>query len=233
MVKSREILNGERGGRRLDDIAAPLAEVYKAAFAGEPWYEVSRCAADSCSVGFCPDSPGTPCVACGSELVQAYKADELVATWRKMITEEDAMMEVGYLGDSPVRVTLARPTNPSELFERKYADVPAMKNWTEENLDQELVWIEDTFADRNKQPRGNLKDRGRTLGSIALRYGGLAIVTRTLAPQIIAATLRDIPDSTSLFIGTDGAGGTMSGARQTGSVPDRRTLLNVKLETGE
>jgi hypothetical protein len=233
MMKSTEILTGERGARRLDDIALPLAEVYKAAFAGEPWYEASRCMADGCPVGFCPDTPGAPCAGCGGELAEAYETDELAAAWRRMITSEDAMMEVGYTDDGPVRVTLARPTTPRELFERKYSDVPAMEAWTAENLDRELVWIEDTFADRNKQPRGNLKDRGRTLGGIALRYGGLAIVTRTLAPQIIAATLRDVPESTSLFIGTEGAGSTIPGVRQAGNVPDRRTLLNVKLEVGE
>lgn len=229
-MKNREILTGERGARRLDDITAPLTEVYKAAFAGEPWYEASRCLAEECSVGFCPDAPGLPCASCGSELAEAYETDELAAAWRRMITNEDAMMEVGYLDDGPVRVTLARPTTPRGLFERKYADVPAMEAWMEENLDPGLVWIEDTFADRNKQPRGNLKDRGRTLGGIALRYGGLAIVTRTLAPQIIAATLRDVSESTDLFIGTDRVGNAMTGARSIGDVPDRRTLLNVRLE---
>lgn len=227
-MKSREILTGERGGRRLDDIAMPLADVYKAAFSGEPWFEVSRCTADDCLVGFCPDSPGLPCAGCGNELAEAYETDELVAAWRQMITGENAMMEVGYMGDDPVRVTLARPTTPAELYARKYADVPDMECWTAENLDRELVWIEDTFADRGKQPRGNLKDRGRTLGTIALRYNGLAVVTRTLAPQVIAATLRDAGERTDLFIGTEGIGSTMPGARSVMSVPDRRTLLNVK-----
>lgn len=233
MMKNREILTGERGARRLDDIAMPLANVYKAAFAGEPWFEVSRCAADDCPIGFCPDSPGLPCAGCGNELAEAYEADELVAAWRQMIAGEGAMMEVGYMGDDPVRVTLARPTTSAELYARKYADVPAMERWTAENLDRELVWIEDTFADRRLQPRGNLKDRGRTLGNIALRYGGLAIVTRTLAPQVIAATLRDAGTSTDMFVGAEGVGDVMPGARTVGRVPDRRTLLNVELEAGE
>lgn len=232
-MKNREILTGERGSRRLDGIAALLTDVYKAAFAGEPWYEASRCMTDDCPVGFCSDAPGTPCAGCVNELVEAYDAEELAAAWRRMITDEDAMMEIGYMGGEPVRVTLARPTTPAELYARKYADVPVMKRWTSENLDRELVWIEDTFADRRRQPRGNLKDRGQTLGNIALRYGGLAIVTRTLAPQIIAATLRDAAENTDLFIGTEGVGSAMPGARSVGNVPDRRTLLSVKLGAGE
>jgi len=232
-MQKREMLTGERGGRRLDDIAVPLADVYKAAFAGEPWYEVSRCGTENCSVGFCSSAAGLPCAGCGGELVEAYDSNELATIWRRMITDEDAMMEVGYADGEPVRVTLARPTTPGELYARKYADVPAMERWVGENLDSELVWIEDTFADRNRQPRGNLKERGRTLGGIALRYGGLAIVTRTLAPQIIAATLRDMPESTDLFIGSEGIGDTILGARSVGTVPDRRTLLNVKMEMGE
>lgn len=229
-MKNREILTGERGGRRLDDIATGLTDVYKAAFAGEPWYEVSRCLAEECPVNFCADTAGSPCAGCGSELAEAYETEELAAAWRRMITDEDATMEVGYLGDDPVRVTLARPTTPAELYARKYADVPAMERWTSENLDRELVWIEDTFANRRLQPRGNLKDRGRTLGDIALRYRGLAIVTRTLAPQVIVATLRDAGESTDMFVGAEGVGAAMSGARAVGCVPDRRTLLNVKEE---
>ena len=230
MMKNREILTGERGGRRLDDIAEPLADVYKSAFAGEPWFEVSRCVAESCPVGFCPDAPGVPCKSCGSELQAAYDAGELAAAWRQMITSEDAMMEVGYLDGRPVRVTIARPTTPAELFTRKYADVPEMRQWTDENLDRELVWIEDTFADRSRQPRGNLKERGRTLAGIALRYSGLAVVTRTLAPQVIAATLRDAGDMTDMFIGSQGVGEAIPGARGVNSVPDRRTLLRVARE---
>ena len=226
-MKNRELLTGERGGRRLDDIALPLADVYKSAFAGEPWYEVSRCMTDGCSVSFCPDSPGTPCGACGNELQEAYEASELATAWRRMITDEDAMMEVGYFDGQPVRVTIARPTTPSELFTRKYAGVSVMEQWIDENLDRELVWIEDTFADRNRQPRGNLKERGRTLANVALRYNGLAVVTRTLAPQVIAATLRDAGGMTDMFIGSEGVGVAISGARRVDSVPDRRTVLRV------
>lgn len=232
-MRNREILTGERGARRLDDIAPGLTDVYKAAFAGEPWYEVSRCLTEQCSVGFCADVVGSPCPGCGAELAEAYETEELAAAWRQMIADEDAMMEVGYTDGVPVRVTLARPTTPTELYKRKYADVPVMERWTRDNLDRELVWIEDTFADRNKQPRGNLKDRGRTLGTIALRYGGLSIVTRTLAPQVVAATLRDMGESTDMFIGTEGVGNTMPGARMIGRVPDRRTLLTVNREVGE
>jgi hypothetical protein len=229
-MKNREIITGEQGSRRLNDIATPLANVYKVAFAGEPWYEVSRCANLECTESFSMTDSGEPCIGCGDNLVEAYETGELIAAWRRMIVDEDAMMEVGFVDGVPVRVTLARPTTPGELYTRKYANAPAMEEWVNENLDQELVWIEDTFADRAKQPTGNLKDRGRTLAGIALRYGGLAIATRTLAPQVVAATLRDVSENTDLFVGSEGVGGAMSGARTKQTVPDKRTLLNIKLE---
>lgn len=227
-MKNNEMLYGAAGARRLDDIAPQLAEAYKVAFAGEPWYEVSRCTGETCSQGFCAESPGSACGRCGASLIEAYDGDALAASWREMIAREDALMEVRYKDDEPIRVTLARPTTPAELYARKYADVPVMEPWLAETMDRELVWIEDTFADRRKSPNGNLKERGRTLGAISLRYSSLPIATRTLSPAVIAATLRDVGRNATAYEGEVPIGVPLDNARRRGCVPDRRTLLEIK-----
>jgi hypothetical protein len=232
-MKNNELLFGQSGARRLDDLSQPLAEAYQAAFAGDPWYEASRCTNDACDEGFTACVPGDGCAACGQPLEQAYKTDELAAGWRQVIANEDGLMEVGFLNGDPVRATIVRPTTPRELYERKYADMPAMGDWTQANLNRDLVWIEDTFANREKSPSGNMKGRGQTLAAIALRYNGLAIATRTLAPAIIAPTLRDAGQNTDMFVGTEGVGARMLNARRISTVPDRRTLLTVtEMEVG-
>jgi hypothetical protein len=178
---------------------------------------------------FSEASVGLTCGGCGQELAEAYETRQLWEAWRSMLQDDDATMEVGYADNGePVRVTLARPTTPAELYARKYSDISVMESWLQDNLADELVWIEDTFANRNKQPQGNLRDRGRTLGVIAARYSGLSIATRTLAPRVIAATLRDVGSSTDIYLGAERIGEALSSrARSVGYVPDRRTLLTV------
>ncbi len=95
-------------------------------------------------------------------------------------------------------------------------------------LPGEFVWIEDTFADRGRQPRGNLQNRGATLGAIAAYFGGLQIATRTIQPAVIKATLRDVGQMTDLYVGTEGIGTEWQAmARKSDMVPDRRTLLKI------
>lgn len=107
-----------------------------------------------------------------------------------------------------------------------------MSVWAERNLPDKLVWIEDTVADRDRSPRGNLSERGQTIGAIAAYYGGLTIATRTLQPPIIRATLRDCGSITDLYVGELGVGaGMVQDARRSGSVPDRRTLLSIRSES--
>lgn len=216
---------------RLDDIAEPLAGAYKVAFAGPPWFEASRCENDDCDTAFSPDMPGEVCNCCGIKLVDAYDVDALIGAWRRMIEREDASMDVTINTDGlPTLATMARPTTPDELFERKYNDVESMDRWLGANMPRELVWIEDTFANRAVSPSGNMADRGKTLGDIAMRYGGLLIATRTLTPAIIKSTLRDLGRSTELLVGENQVGdGFANLARSVGQVPDRRTMLKVDL----
>jgi hypothetical protein len=219
---------------RLETMARPLAEAYRIAFAGSPWFEVSKCPDTTCKTGFCKQEVGEECPGCTAKLVPAYDTQELSLTWRAMLENDDAMMEVEKTeADVPIRATIARPTTPKELWERKYETNPIMKKWLSRQLPPSLVWIEDTFADRSRRERGNLKQRGATLARVATYYGGLPIYTRTIAPQIVAATLRDVTD-TAVFVGTTDTEAIEAIVRakrpELGNglvVPDQRTLLAI------
>ena len=227
-MKNLETIDGQSVSR-LESFGTDLAEAYKVAFAGSPWFEVSRCCEETCDIEYQELAVDTSCPDCSSTLVEAYNAEELVRAWRAIIEDENAMMEVALQDGVPVRATIARPTNPAELFERKYAQIAEMEQWRADNLPSEFVWIEDTFANRNITPSGNLATRGRTLGRIAAAYSGLQIVTRTLAPAVVRATVRDVGANTDIYLGLDAAGVLEAdGARSIGEAPDRRTLLRVE-----
>jgi hypothetical protein len=227
-MRSIEIID-KRNSNKLDQLGPTLAETYKIAFAGEPWYEVSRCGNDNCEELFAAQIPGCLCQKCGLELTAAYSADELVESWQAMVMDEEATIEITKNEDGiPILATIARPTTPNELFQRKYKEVEPMQTWLAENLPQELVWIEDTFANREISPVGNLVGRGATLGRIATYYSGLMIATRTLTPAVIAATLRDAGKVTDISIGSEQVGRNIAvQARRTDVVPDRRTVLRI------
>lgn len=232
-MKRIEYITAENA-KRVTEIGPALGETYKIAFAGPPWYEVSRCQNQECIEEFSSLIPGAACTGCSSDLVEAYDATELTAMWRQMVEEDEACMEVAFDGDYPQRATLARPTAADELWQRKYSAVPAMRNWLDKRFgDDKFVWIEDTFADRSRQPTGNLKDRRETLERVAAFYKDLQIATRTLSPAIVAATVRAKPAATAVYLGTERVGGDIVNEAFSNpgyslpEVPDMRTLLIV------
>lgn len=230
---NKEVISAENADR-LTDIGAQLANIYKGAFAGEPWFEVSKCVNLECRTDFSSSQPNCACNECLEPLAEAYDTEELIAGWLTQLRTENAMLEVAFDGPYPQRATLARPTTPEELAVRKYSGVPAMWPVLATVLPVELVWIEDTFADRRRVPQGNLRERGATLDRIASFYGEpLTIATRTLAKGIVRATLRDKLATTAVYMGTERAGQAIvneafgNPGYSLPAIPDKRTLLVI------
>lgn len=228
----KELLITKTNAGIIDDFGPALAEIYKYDFARKPWYENSKCVSETCSVQFREEMPQSPCIGCGEPMCEAYNTEELITGWSTIVKEQEGMMQLTVNNDNvPLRVTITRPTTSRELYERKYSDVGEMEPWLNNELPNELVWIEDTFAniqlDGNKE--GNLRNRAQTLGAVALRYGGLLIATRTRMPAIVRATARDLPNNTSVYIGQSGEVEVEQarGAKLIGSVPDERTFIKI------
>jgi len=232
-MSNLEVLTADTA-ERIVEIGPDLAESYKVAFAGDPWNEVSRCNDLACLEGLSGLEVGCECPGCGGALEEAYNVEELVGGWSTLLRQENAFFEVAFEEGQPQRATIARPTNVDELLARKYADTPFMKDWLQQRFPDNFVWIEDTFANRNRKPTGNLKDRGETLGRIAAYYGGAQILTRTLSPAIVAATLRDAKARSMVYVGTKGVGRETvnqvfeNPGYSLPTVPDRRTLIVIK-----
>ncbi|MFY9228169.1 MAG: hypothetical protein WAO28_02480 [Candidatus Microsaccharimonas sp.] len=213
-----------------------LAESYIEAFAGPPWDEKSRCDNGDCDMHFSPSEIGTACSICGTALGPAYTPEQLYAEWAKKLQEEDAIFELAVNEENEaIRATIAHPLTRAALFERKYSAVPAMEGWIDATLPRDFVWIDDTFANRQKSPSGNLRDRGVTLARIAFNYPRITtIATRTKAAEIVSTTLRDVGPQTDVYDGTfDISLGDPTRplrrerARSIGNVPDERTFLAI------
>jgi hypothetical protein len=167
-------------------------------------------------------------------MLAAYETPQLIENWETIVSEDNGIIEVSFADGFAQRATIARPTYANELFERKYQTVPVMKDWLKSRFGNEpIVWIEDTFANRERVPTGNLSRRGETLERVAGFYGGMRIATRTLSPAIVAATFRDKKASTTGYVGLENVGAAiMSNAMNNPgydlpSVPDKRTLLVI------
>lgn len=213
-----------RNAEKLDDVASELASIYIDAFARPPWNEVSRC--QRCGE-ISSENIGTMCNVCKTERGAAYSEDQLHRQWLSLV-EEGAIMEIASKDDTPLRITLAGLANPAELYERKYSDVLAMEAWLSNQLPEKFTYIYETFANLAVRPHGNLADRGQVLGRIGAAFAGLPIVTRTIQPAVVRATVRDLGTQTDVYIGEKRAGAEQAiGARTISSVPDWRTMLVV------
>lgn len=237
MEKIITVTNPDENWCEIERYEDDLTAMYQDDFARPPWNEVSRCDNYLCDEyrELSSDSVGCPCSGCSLALGQAYPKDELADEWVGTVINANGFMEIA-LGDdgTPQRATLARPTTLDQLIERKYWNVPAMRDALPEILPERLVWIEDTWANLKKKPNGNLKQRGETIARISEFYGGLTIATRTLAEQVVAATVRDCRKNTAVYIGEKGVGRAAvnrafnNPGYSAPTVPDRRTLIVVK-----
>lgn len=213
----------------IESFIDPMAEAYKDDFARAPWFEVSRCDEDACSISFTEHNVDSPCPGCGVAMGPAYTTKELAAKWQKLLAEDNGLVELSLDDDRQfLRATLARPMARSALFETKYHGIPEMRDWIDQTLPERVVWIDDTFADQKRSPRGNMRDRGKTILSLAQQYGDSdAIFTRTKQPPVIVSTIRDLGRYTDMYVGTEGVSSDKYTPRSLATVPDTRTMLGV------
>lgn len=194
-----------------------IIPAYQAAFAGEPWFEVSKCA--SCESGFSAQSPGDMCEVCGNKTGgEAYTETELTDRFDDIgetrptswYTERDA------LG----RLTLAAVAwlgTPERVSEERYSGDAAMSRWLNGNLPSEFVWLDEVFANRANSPSGNLANFRPMIDGMAERIGKSVVAYRTITPAMTRAALRDFSMAA-----------TVNQARR--DVPDRRNFVTINLE---
>lgn len=197
-----------------------IVPAYQTAFAGEPWYEVSKCAdeAQRCVAGLSAVAVGALCETCGNRPTRpAYEADELVARFDALGASRPTAW---YIEQNELGVTLAAvawEATAGVVASEKYKDNPAMAEWLNEKLGNgRLMWLDEVFANRELKPRGNLQNFGAFITGLAEMLDTREVAYRTIQPRMLTAPKRDFGDAATVF------------NRQT-DVPDRREFVVIKL----
>jgi hypothetical protein len=194
-----------------------LAPVYQRAFAGEPWFEVSRCS--GCARGFSGESPGQHCAVCGTFLTsEAYPIDELTQQLGATIASEQSVVYLEQLDQEVLLGALAWIGSPGEIATRKYADAtPELAAWLAETLPEECVWLDEVFASRSVRKSGNLWNFRSMCIEISQALNQQTLAYRSINPRIIGKAQREFGLSCRVY-------------EPQVDIPDRRAFVVIKLE---
>jgi hypothetical protein len=198
-----------------------VVEPYQNAFAGWPWFEVSKCEgkeSQRCNGGFSPGAVGEDCAMCTRKLQRpAYEPEEVMAKFQKFEELYDALW---YLEEVDDRVALAcfgfRAT-AKQIFNERYKDVLAMEQWLINAVgDEEIVWLDEVFADKTVRESGNLNGFAPMVSGLASQLQLGRVAYRTINPAMLRVPERDFGDGAKTFV------------REI-EVPDRRDFITINV----
>jgi hypothetical protein len=206
------------------DDAKPLygeiVPAYQAAFAGEPWFEVSKCAdqLQRCTGGLSSLAAGMYCELCGGcPVLPAYEAEELTNKFDSLAASRPTTWYVEQNGKGVTLAVIAWKANAEVIANEKYGDVSVMAEWLNEELgNDEVMWLDEVFANKDLKPKGNLQNFGKFVTGMAEMLGSQTVAYRTIEPRMIAVPSRDFGQNASIF------------TRQQ-KVPDRRDFVVINL----
>lgn len=197
-----------------------IVPAYQAAFASNPWYEVSKCPdiAIQCEGGLSPLQQGTLCSTCGlCPTKQAYPANEVTARFDEFATTRPTSWYVERGDSGTTLAAVAWSASPETIATEKYSDVPEMKDWLKDNLgNREIIWLDEVFANRNIKTKGNLRNFGQMVIGFSEILGLTRVGYRTIAPQMLIAPQRDFNAMTNI-------------RKRVIEVPDRRDFVTINL----
>ena len=207
---------------------APLMEeivpAYQSAFAGDPWYEVSKCAdvRRRCIGGLSSLAVGQLCNVCDKRPERpAYETEELIGRFESIAIDRPVDWYVENFNERIAVAAIAWSATADKIAQEKYADVPEMREWLFELLgDEEFAWLDDIFANSEVRPKGNLRNFGSMCSGFMDRLGVDMLAYRTINPRMVAAAKRDFADRAIIF-------------ERERDVPDRRDFILIKKESKE
>lgn len=199
-----------------------IVTTYQEAFAGWPWYEVSKCANPSlnnCIGNLCKLAVGTVCEICNNQVTKpAYESDELIERFELIANSRPTSW---YTENNEKGLTLAAiawEETPSIIASEKYKDVPDMSNWLESVLgDKKIIWLDEIFANTRIKPRGNLDNFKNMCIGLTKNINNPVLAFRTINPLMIRAAERDFGDDAIIFKG------------ETEQLPDRRDFVIINM----
>lgn len=206
-----------------DEVKSLYGEIvptYQAAFAGEPWYEVTKCAdkQQRCVGGLSSVAVGAVCDMCGEcPSLPAYEVDEMAERFDALAETRPTAWYVEQNEKGLTLGAIAWKATPAIIAKEKYDDVPGMAGWLETNLgSNEIMWLDEVFANKELKPRGNLQNFGKFVTGLAEELDTDIVAYRTIEPRMLSVVRRDFGGAASIF------------SRQT-EVPDRREFAIIRL----
>lgn len=220
---------GEEVNPQAGIIKRELAGVYRRAFAGDPWFEVSKCAgtaaqsevSNSCVGSFSALEVGQSCTSCGGcpdEI--AYTEEELDSKFEAIGRKSGAVYTERADSGSILVAGIAYLATAETIALEKYPDVPKMEGWLVNALGKRTLWLDEVFANRQARSEGNLSNFVSMVEGMAAITSDearllITVAFRTISPAMIAAARR-FGDRTTVF------------AREA-DVPDRRDFVTIEL----
>ena len=174
-------------------------EVYQKAFAGEPWFEVSKCADSAipagCVGGLSSIKIGETCEKCGNcPTKPAYEKEELIERFESLANTRPTAW---YIEENELGITLAGvawTNTPLEIAQEKYSDNPKMTEWMTSIMGSEkVIWLDEVFADKSIKPSGNLSNFRLMCKGFSEKLTCETIAFRTINERMINATKRSFP----------------------------------------
>ncbi len=210
-----------------------IVPAYQAAFADEPWYEVSKCADERqrCVGGLSAVAIGSICTMC--EMCPsrpAYETDELIGRFDTVAASRPTAWYAEQNGEYLTMAAVAWRATPSIIAKEKYSDVPEMSDWLNTTLgNNEIMWLDEVFANKALKQSGNLQNFGLFVKGLAMQLDAETVAYRTISPQMVGAARRDFPCNVRIFAGQRDR--SMVGSVETASiVPDRRDFIIINIE---
>lgn len=218
----RPIVTMVRTATAAADVIPRLIPIYQAAFAGEPWNEVSRCAPTSSCAGQISDRKiGETCTSCGEVLrTEAHPAEVLRERWRERFDAHETRLYLEQeAGGSYLLATLAWRATPQALAAACYAKPreEGMEKWLSQELPEEFVWMEEIFAHLALRREGNLWNYGVMVRELLTELESSAFAFRTINTRLIARTEKVFGSAVQQLTGAPD--------------PDERKVLIVRLES--
>ncbi|GEM_PF-393804 len=204
-----------------------LASVYQSAFAGEPWFEVTKCEdpkqSQSCVGGFSNLNLGEFCEVCKSLTIKpAYENEELIEKFDYLSKTRPTRWYLEKENGEITMAAIAWKAVPFTIFNERYADVPDMERWLNSQYwGNNIVWLDEVFADKSKSPAGNLKKFSAMCLTFARNLNCDTLAFRTINPKMTSAVKRDFPDKLNQVCGR----GKIYKANI--DVPDRRDFVII------
>ncbi len=211
---------------QIPDAYPEIVTTYREAFAGDPWYEVSKC--PRCESGYSASLPGNICGACGDTTGgEAYPSRELVRRFDQLGATRPTSWYVERDSEGQIIVAgIAWRASVAQIAAEKYADVPAMDAWLARRYQAfgakatEIVWVDEVFANRRLSPSGNLWNFSQMINGFSTYLDSDMVAYRTINPAMISAPKKAFGSAT-----------TIAEARV--QVPDRRNFVSITRESEE